>query len=825
MQTNKLLTKLQFKPMNYPETISIKEYLNQKCITYKEANNELITTCVFCNKKDHLYFSPETSQYDCKKCGETGNIYTLSGHLGDDKKDIIADNFIKEEKITYKKQVKSIPITKEKVEKYHQNLPESIREYLNNRGITNELISLYKLGYGEFGNQNWITIPIKNKQGEYSYLKLRRDLQNEDLNPKYKFSPTGSSSSLFGVEMVKDNDTIIICEGEFDCILLNSYGLPAITSTAGAKTFKKEWLEDLKELKKIYLCFDKDESGEEGAQRVAKLIAINLPKTEIFKIDLPEMKEGDKDVTDYITKNNGNIDELFNLAQKLELPPVFNDFSKQEDKEEVKERAVTKLLKFLEERNAVSFIDQLHDTYVAINGDGSQVYPLDSKSFQNWLIYQLHKNNLSFADETIKKTKQCLSGQSMSSNETKHLSLRVAWENNNLWYDLGNKAICINKDGWSLNNNPPILFRRFKHQKEQVEPQTGRELKEFLNLTNLKNEEDKILLQVYLVSCLIPGFPHPVLVLHGEQGAAKSTLFRFIKDLIDPSALKTLSPIKDSKQLVQVVAHHWVALFDNLSGLSNDLSDCICRACTGEGFSKRKLYSDDDDFIYNIQHIIGINGIGNVVSKPDLLDRSILIELSRISEEQRKGEDEIKKHFDLLKPKLLGACFDALVKTIKIKPQVKLKSTPRMADFSEWGFAIAEALNIGGDNFLKAYEANIEKQNKEALEASPIAIAVIELLKKEPTSLINASPEYILQRLKEIADEFRIDYISNKFWPRDARWLWRRLQEIAPNLKKVGILVEKGKTDERFIKITDIKQRSWKTEDKVLKDEQHLPPM
>src|SRR5574344_949459 len=74
------------------ETITIKEYLNQKGIKYKEANGELITKCVFCERDDHLYFNKETSQYDCKRCGEQGNIITLAKHLGDEINDIKIDS-------------------------------------------------------------------------------------------------------------------------------------------------------------------------------------------------------------------------------------------------------------------------------------------------------------------------------------------------------------------------------------------------------------------------------------------------------------------------------------------------------------------------------------------------------------------------------------------------------------------------------------------------------------------------------------------------------------------------------------------------------------
>ena len=67
------------------QTITIKKYLIRKGIAFRESNGEIITRCLFndCDKDSrdgeaHLYFDAETGQYDCKKCGERGNIITLA---------------------------------------------------------------------------------------------------------------------------------------------------------------------------------------------------------------------------------------------------------------------------------------------------------------------------------------------------------------------------------------------------------------------------------------------------------------------------------------------------------------------------------------------------------------------------------------------------------------------------------------------------------------------------------------------------------------------------------------------------------------------------
>ena len=97
------------------------------------------------------------------------------------------------------------------------------------------------------------------------------------------------------------------------------------------------------------------------------------------------------------------------------------------------------------------------------------------------------------------------------------------------------------------------------------------------------------------------------------------------------------------------------------------LSDEVCKAVTGIGQTKRMLYTNDEDKIFEYKHCLIFNGINIVFSEPDVIDRSIIIELEEIEDENRKTEKEILKEFDALRPKLLTFIFDILSKAIIIK--------------------------------------------------------------------------------------------------------------------------------------------------------------
>jgi hypothetical protein len=114
-----------------------------------------------------------------------------------------------------------------------------------------------------------------------------------------------------------------------------------------------------------------------------------------------------------------------------------------------------------------------------------------------------------------------------------------------------------------------------------------------------------------------------------------------LRKLVDPSSLDVLSLPREERELVQQLNHHWVSFYDNVGALPRWISDALCRATTGAGFSKRELYSDDDDVIYNIRRCVGLNGINISATRPDLLDRALLIGFDTIPNSKRKTEKEI----------------------------------------------------------------------------------------------------------------------------------------------------------------------------------------
>jgi len=420
--------------------------------------------------------------------------------------------------------------------------------------------------------------------------------------------------------------------------------------------------------------------------------------------------------------------------------------------------------------------------------DHFEVWPIRGAVFKSWLCGLYFKATGKGANtDALRSALNTLESKALFGGLKCEIFNRVAQYDDAIFYDLSNEkwqVVKITKNGWDIIDNPPLLFKRYRHQKSQVLPSKNGNIKLLLPFLNLQSDDDKILFLVWLVSCFVPQIPHPIPVLYGPQGSAKSTLFKLAKAIIDPSIMPFLGMPKDLNELIQRLDHHWFVPFDNLTGLSDWQSDTLSRAITGEGYCKRQLYTDDEDIIFSYRRCVGLNGINCVAIKPDLLDRSILFELTRIEREKRKEERELWSDFNNVLPKILGGCFDALSKAMSIFYSVKLSELERMADFTRWGFAIAEALNIGGYKFLQAYYKNTRKQHEEVIESNPVALALREFITRQEQW--EGMPAELLDELKRVAEDLKLD-VKDRSWPKQPNSLTRKLNTLKVNLEEIGI--------------------------------------
>ena len=459
------------------------------------------------------------------------------------------------------------------------------------------------------------------------------------------------------------------------------------------------------------------------------------------------------------------------------------------------------LIEALEDINGLIFFhDELNEPFVRIPIDNhKEIWRCRGKQFKRyagkifWDTYGKAINS-----DALNTALNVIEGKACFDGLQHELTTRVASSDGAIWYDLSNtewQVIKITPNGWEIITDPPILFKRYPHQQAQVVPAEIGDIRKFLKFVNVSDEKQKFLLLIYVISCFIPEFAHPVINIYGPQGSAKSTLSGFIKKLIDPSATELLTLPNSSDGLVQMLSHHWFICFENVSQIHNWVSDSLCRAVTGAGFSKRELYTDDEDVIYSLKKCIGINGINLVAAKPDLLERSILLELEMINKENRKLEKDILSDFQKEKAEFLGSIFTAVSQAMKIYPSISLSELPRMADFTAWGCAIAEAIGHSKEKFLEAYYQNINQQNSEVIIESPIASSILEFMKDK--SDWHGTATALLEELKPVAVNLKIDVEKGNQFPKNHSALSKKINQLKPNLKAIGLEIQNGDKENR----------------------------
>lgn len=438
--------------------------------------------------------------------------------------------------------------------------------------------------------------------------------------------------------------------------------------------------------------------------------------------------------------------------------------------------------------------NEFGDPFIRFRSNGHQeVWPLESRNAKRWLQY-LYWNRRSrvVRGDALTQALDTLGSIAVFEGKQHKFVNRVArTSDGSIWYDLTDDDWCavrITAAGWYIEQNPPALFRRYAHQRAQVQPVRGGDIWDLRRFVNISNDHQFLLFLVLLLSCFIPDFPHPIPIVYGSHGAAKTMALRIARMLIDPSSTGVPRFPKQPEALIQTLAHNWFAPFDNVDALSQDASDTICAAVTGMGFSKRALYTNDEDFHYAFRRCVGLNGINLVGTNADLLDRSILFQLDRIPKEQRKDEAVFLKEFADALPGILGGCFDVLSKTLAVYPSITLPRKPRMADFAVWGSAITEALGRSRQVFLDAYERNIASQNEELLDEHPIAVAIMHRL--APGAEWDGNATELHRDLKETLKEIGGDGGAQQL-PKNPSALSKELNKIKPNLADAGISIER----------------------------------
>ena len=371
-----------------------------------------------------------------------------------------------------------------------------------------------------------------------------------------------------------------------------------------------------------------------------------------------------------------------------------------------------------------------------------ETWPIRSKRFQAFLrrnYYQATGRAASAAE--IRSAVDLLEARAQFDGPERRVHVRTAEQAGHIYLDLADefwRAVDIGPDGWQVIALPPVRFRRPAGMLPLPLPEPGGSIDTLNSFLNLTSRDDFVLIIAWLLAALWPGGPYPLLAISGEQGSAKTVLSKLLKALIDPNVAPVRSLSREERELMIAANNGHVLAFDNLSGLPHWLSDALCRLATGGSFAVRQLYTDDEEILFAAARPILLNGIEEVISRPDLGDRAIFLTLPPIGEAHRRPECELWREFATAQPCILGALLDAMVEGLRALGRVQLDTLPRMADFALWATACETALWPAG-TFARAYAANRRAAIENIIEADPLATCVRAIMASRPMWTGNAT--------------------------------------------------------------------------------------
>jgi hypothetical protein len=382
--------------------------------------------------------------------------------------------------------------------------------------------------------------------------------------------------------------------------------------------------------------------------------------------------------------------------------------------------------------------------------------------------------------------------------------VRLAAHDGHIYLDLADRdwrAVEIGSHGWKVIAEAPLRFRRPAGLLPLPMPQPGGSLDELASFLNLPDQDDLVLVTTWLLATLRHGGPYPLLVIAGEQGSAKTVLSKLLRALVDPNTAPVRTLPREERDLFIAANNGHVLAFDNLSALPPWLSDTLCRLASGGAFAIRQLYTDQDEVLFEAARPIILNGIEDVVTRPDLADRGLFVTLRPISEAQRRPEQELWRKFELARPRLLGALLDAVSHGLQALPQVNLDRLPRMADFAIWASACESALWPVG-TFARAYAANRRRAIEDAIDADPVAACVRALMAERGAWTGSAA-----DLLRVGFDRSQQNSIDLTGWPKNPRALAGRLRRAQTFLRTLGIelaFAREGRAGTRVIRMRKV---------------------
>ena len=420
-----------------------------------------------------------------------------------------------------------------------------------------------------------------------------------------------------------------------------------------------------------------------------------------------------------------------------------------------------------------------------------ETLPIESSKFRSLLkrAYWV-KHQKAASTRALQGALGVIIGKAIYEGEEKPVFVRVGLHAGVIYVDLADeqqRVLHVTKGGWSIERDSPVRFIRPRGLQALPTPKEGGDIQRLRPFVNVEDGDDWILVLAWLTAALRPGFPCPILALHGEQGSAKSFTSKVVRSVIDPNVGDLRPQPGEARDLAIASKNSLVLCFDNISFLNREMADALCRLVTGGAFATRRLYSDAEEVLFEAKRPIILNGIPDLAAHSDLMDQMIPLTLPTIQASKRCTEKQLWSDFEEVRGEVLGGILDAVCCGLRNLASVHIEELPRMADFAAWGTAVEEALGCKPGGFMKAYTRSRRAATALTIEGSTMvkALRAFLLLRKAPFEGTATNLYQEMERSTVIANIVK----GRRDWPKAPSSFGGKLRRHAPAMRQVGIRV------------------------------------
>jgi hypothetical protein len=614
----------------------------------------------------------------------------------------------------------------------------------------------------------------------------------------------------------RPDEIVYIHEGEACADAFSKLGFVATTSGGWNSADKADW--SLLKSRDVVIWPDADENGARYAENVTRILLefnCNVWIVDIEKLSLPpkgdciQWLEGKPVLSEDDIKL---IKEAVFSLPLIEAKQTNNGASHKkasfslENEDDSKDTDFNKTSMLLELMEDVDFFhDERKMAYASFQNNGhTETWLIESSQFKDWLAHQFWKvNKKSVHDAALRDALSVMKGKAIFEGNCHKVFMRVGSLNNKTYINLANEqwqVIEVSSDGWRILNESPVKFRVTQNMRSLPLPIQHGNVGLLWQHVNIPASAQQLIL-AWMLDCLMPDTPFPLLVLTGLQGSGKSRTQELIRNLIDPSMPNLRGAPKNPDDILIAAANNWLVSYNNVSKLSVENQDDLCCLSTGGGFARRRLYTTDEESVIDIKRPVIMNGIGDLITRQDLIDRCVIIDLPSINETNRKAEAELDADFMRDYPAIFGGLLDVFSQILKILPSIKLSTKPRMASFALLGTALEEILHLDQGSFTQEYRGNYQDNMLSALDGSPVAVALIKFMSNQNDYCCTYG-----ELLTKLSSHIYRPEMAG--WPKSAKGLANILKRQAPALAVVGIMLifdEKPRSDGYHVTI--IKQK------------------